>query len=196
MIHHKVNAMNWIKIPNFFYMFHMRHWIGPGTFWAFLNIWKTLEVALKTNRNIPDVITWDGASFDPRGKFMYNLNRAHTPFWFASFWNSEFINVCFHGAALTVCFLCCRDFLPRGSGIVTRRPLVLQLINCPTGNNAPQHQPSLRDKPVSSFTPRGESFLFTSHQLHSRRENFLPHFFLCCLPVVQGCYLFIYFFNL
>ncbi|TRY57163.1 hypothetical protein DNTS_003260 [Danionella cerebrum] len=25
------------------------------------------------------------------------------------------------------------DFLPRGSGIVTRRPLVLQLINCPTG---------------------------------------------------------------
>lgn len=26
-----------------------------------------------------------------------------------------------------------RDFLPRGSGIVTRRPLVLQLINCPTG---------------------------------------------------------------
>uniref|UniRef100_A0A672PBG7 dynamin GTPase n=1 Tax=Sinocyclocheilus grahami TaxID=75366 RepID=A0A672PBG7_SINGR len=25
-----------------------------------------------------------------------------------------------------------RDFLPRGSGIVTRRPLVLQLINCPT----------------------------------------------------------------
>nr|DBA21366.1 TPA: hypothetical protein GDO54_018020 [Pyxicephalus adspersus] len=25
-----------------------------------------------------------------------------------------------------------RDFLPRGSGIVTRRPLVLQLVNCPT----------------------------------------------------------------
>ncbi|CAF86988.1 unnamed protein product, partial [Tetraodon nigroviridis] len=25
-----------------------------------------------------------------------------------------------------------RDFLPRGSGIVTRRPLVLQLMNCPT----------------------------------------------------------------
>jgi len=28
-----------------------------------------------------------------------------------------------------------RDFLPRGSGIVTRRPLVLQLVNCPTGKN-------------------------------------------------------------
>lgn len=26
-----------------------------------------------------------------------------------------------------------RDFLPRGSGIVTRRPLVLQLINTPNG---------------------------------------------------------------
>jgi len=24
----------------------------------------------------------------------------------------------------------CRDFLPRGSGIVTRRPLVLQLLHC------------------------------------------------------------------
>lgn len=32
-----------------------------------------------------------------------------------------------------VCLLCYRDFLPRGSGIVTRRPLVLQLMNCPTG---------------------------------------------------------------
>lgn len=30
---------------------------------------------------------------------------------------------------------CYRDFLPRGSGIVTRRPLVLQLMNCPTGKN-------------------------------------------------------------
>ena len=26
-----------------------------------------------------------------------------------------------------------RDFLPRGSGIVTRRPLILQLINIPKG---------------------------------------------------------------
>ncbi|XP_029676804.1 dynamin-like [Formica exsecta] len=28
-----------------------------------------------------------------------------------------------------------KDFLPRGSGIVTRRPLILQLINCPTDRN-------------------------------------------------------------
>ena len=32
-----------------------------------------------------------------------------------------------------------RDFLPRGSGIVTRRPLVLQLINKP-GKNTPQNE--------------------------------------------------------
>jgi len=30
--------------------------------------------------------------------------------------------------------LCNRDFLPRGSGIVTRRPLVLQLIHAKQGN--------------------------------------------------------------
>lgn len=31
-----------------------------------------------------------------------------------------------------------RDFLPRGSGIVTRRPLILQLINVPSDNDAPE----------------------------------------------------------
>ncbi|KAF9081846.1 vacuolar protein sorting-associated protein 1, partial [Mortierella sp. AD031] len=31
-----------------------------------------------------------------------------------------------------------RDFLPRGSGIVTRRPLVLQLINRPPRNTTPE----------------------------------------------------------
>ncbi|KAG0648107.1 Dynamin-related DNM1 [Hyphodiscus hymeniophilus] len=31
-----------------------------------------------------------------------------------------------------------RDFLPRGSGIVTRRPLILQLINVPTDDDAPE----------------------------------------------------------
>ncbi|TVY12846.1 Dynamin-related protein DNM1 [Lachnellula arida] len=31
-----------------------------------------------------------------------------------------------------------RDFLPRGSGIVTRRPLILQLINVPTDEDAPE----------------------------------------------------------
>lgn len=36
---------------------------------------------------------------------------------------------------LVVFLLRYRDFLPRGSGIVTRRPLVLQLMTCPTGRN-------------------------------------------------------------
>lgn len=36
-----------------------------------------------------------------------------------------------------------RDFLPRGSGIVTRRPLILQLINVPTDDDSPQpHTPA------------------------------------------------------
>jgi len=48
------------------------------------------------------------------------------------------IVICIQKQNLTV--ECClifffRDFLPRGSGIVTRRPLVLQLVNCPTGKN-------------------------------------------------------------
>jgi len=34
--------------------------------------------------------------------------------------------------------LCNRDFLPRGSGIVTRRPLVLQLINAKQGDECIQ----------------------------------------------------------
>jgi len=34
---------------------------------------------------------------------------------------------------LYVWMLCRSDFLPRGSGIVTRRPLVLQLINAKQG---------------------------------------------------------------
>ena len=32
-----------------------------------------------------------------------------------------------------------RDFLPRGSGIVTRRPLILQLINVPTEDDDEPH---------------------------------------------------------
>lgn len=32
---------------------------------------------------------------------------------------------------LRIVIVICRDFLPRGSGIVTRRPLILQLINAP-----------------------------------------------------------------
>lgn len=36
---------------------------------------------------------------------------------------------------LTFLFVIIRDFLPRGSGIVTRRPLILQLVNSNAGEN-------------------------------------------------------------
>lgn len=45
------------------------------------------------------------------------------------------LHCCLLTISLSVRLLCYRDFLPRGSGIVTRRPLVLQLINSPTGKN-------------------------------------------------------------
>lgn len=49
----------------------------------------------------------------------------------------------------------CRDFLPRGSGIVTRRPLVLQLVNATTGmcSRPPAVRPS---SPASPLYPQGE----------------------------------------
>ncbi|KAG0309330.1 vacuolar protein sorting-associated protein 1 [Dissophora globulifera] len=43
-----------------------------------------------------------------------------------------------------------RDFLPRGSGIVTRRPLVLQLINRPSANTAAEEGESQDDKKDSA----------------------------------------------
>lgn len=46
----------------------------------------------------------------------------------------------------------CRDFLPRGSGIVTRRPLVLQLVNASTGTCPPQP-----GWPLQPPTPPGEA---------------------------------------
>ncbi|GJJ12229.1 vacuolar protein sorting-associated protein 1 [Clathrus columnatus] len=42
-----------------------------------------------------------------------------------------------------------RDFLPRGTGIVTRRPLVLQLINRPASSSKPTTNGSLSPKPSS-----------------------------------------------
>lgn len=53
----------------------------------------------------------------------------------------------FFWSLLTLCVLRHRDFLPRGSGIVTRRPLVLQLINSPTG------EPAAMATALSSVSP-------------------------------------------
>jgi len=48
-----------------------------------------------------------------------------------------------------------RDFLPRGTGIVTRRPLVLQLINRPseTSNETSKPNGTTKDSPDSSKEP-------------------------------------------
>ncbi len=52
-----------------------------------------------------------------------------------------------------------RDFLPRGSGIVTRRPLVLQLINLPwdgTGEKPDPHADPKQQKKEAAFSEWGE----------------------------------------
>lgn len=57
------------------------------------------------------------------------------------------------------CLFFLRDFLPRGSGIVTRRPLVLQLINATAGGrmhiytptHASMHTYTQFSLPLSSF---------------------------------------------
>lgn len=44
-----------------------------------------------------------------------------------------------------------KDFLPRGSGIVTRRPLILQLINIPS-EDVPEGEEALPHTPASVAT--------------------------------------------
>lgn len=49
----------------------------------------------------------------------------------------------------------CRDFLPRGSGIVTRRPLVLQLVNATTGTCPPAPAVRLASPALHSTSKEG-----------------------------------------
>jgi dynamin 1-like protein len=60
-----------------------------------------------------------------------------------------------------------RDFLPRGSGIVTRRPLILQLINVPDDEGAPD--PSLDPYRSPGAARRSEWAEF--HHIPNRRFN-------------------------
>ncbi|KAH7326723.1 Dynamin central region-domain-containing protein [Stachybotrys elegans] len=60
-----------------------------------------------------------------------------------------------------------RDFLPRGSGIVTRRPLILQLINVPEDENAPD--PILDPYRSPGAARRSEWAEF--HHIPNRRFN-------------------------
>src|SRR4051812_39583264 len=60
-----------------------------------------------------------------------------------------------------------RDFLPRGSGIVTRRPLILQLINRP-GKNSPINA----DKEVTVPAEEGEEWGEFLHLSGKKFSNF------------------------
>ncbi|KAJ3494388.1 hypothetical protein NLG97_g4110 [Lecanicillium saksenae] len=60
-----------------------------------------------------------------------------------------------------------RDFLPRGSGIVTRRPLILQLINVPDDENAPE---PIDDRYRSAATARRSEWA-EFHHIPNRRFN-------------------------
>ncbi|KAL6858548.1 dynamin-like protein [Trichoderma novae-zelandiae] len=60
-----------------------------------------------------------------------------------------------------------RDFLPRGSGIVTRRPLILQLINIPEDETAPDPSNDPYRSPGAARRSEWAEF----HHLPSRRFN-------------------------
>lgn len=58
-----------------------------------------------------------------------------------------------------------RDFLPRGSGIVTRRPLILQLINVPDDENAPDPSADPYNSPHAARRSEWAEF----HHIPSRK---------------------------
>ncbi|KAH8177513.1 dynamin central region domain-containing protein [Sarocladium implicatum] len=58
-----------------------------------------------------------------------------------------------------------RDFLPRGSGIVTRRPLILQLINVPEDENAPDPSADPYNSPHAARRSEWAEF----HHIPSRK---------------------------
>ncbi|KAJ3519563.1 hypothetical protein NM208_g14079 [Fusarium decemcellulare] len=60
-----------------------------------------------------------------------------------------------------------RDFLPRGSGIVTRRPLILQLINVPDDENAPDPSSDPYRSPGAARRSEWAEF----HHIPNRRFN-------------------------
>lgn len=65
-----------------------------------------------------------------------------------------------------------RDFLPRGSGVVTRRPLILQLINVPSDrDDVPQHDELHAPHTSASVAGHGEWAEF-HHQPGRKYDNF------------------------
>lgn len=60
-----------------------------------------------------------------------------------------------------------RDFLPRGSGIVTRRPLILQLINIPSESDKPADDEV--HVPHTPASVAGQQEWAEFHHVHGRR---------------------------
>lgn len=56
-----------------------------------------------------------------------------------------------------------RDFLPRGSGIVTRRPLVLQLINIPWDGKPKGNFRKLNKNTQNNKNPRSHIYDYSVH---------------------------------
>ena len=66
-----------------------------------------------------------------------------------------------------------RDFLPRGSGIVTRRPLILQLINVPLDDEGDKHDDSYVPHTPASVAQHGEWAEF--HHVPGRKYRDFAH---------------------
>lgn len=67
-----------------------------------------------------------------------------------------------------------RDFLPRGSGVVTRRPLILQLVHTPPKATASSKRSSKGIKPKSVEDEDGDSYYSDDEGEDSPKENEEP----------------------
>lgn len=63
-----------------------------------------------------------------------------------------------------------RDFLPRGSGIVTRRPLILQLINIPSDNDASSAAEPHTPESVAEHSEFGEFLHMPGRRMYDFTE--------------------------
>ena len=68
-----------------------------------------------------------------------------------------------------------KDFLPRGSGIVTRRPLILQLYNSSTNGVVENHEETLRSEEWGEFL-----------HLPGHHDTLRSHRLQCHHPLLDG----------
>jgi GTPase SAR1 family protein len=80
-----------------------------------------------------------------------------------------------------------KDFLPRGSGIVTRRPLVLQLINSPAGS---EEYGEFLHKPNAKFTDFSEirNEIVKDTELKTGKVTFSLEYRMRVFPLFQSIF--------